>query len=77
MLSLTGAPPPHALPDDILTVLPLGAGAEVGRSCIVVKFKGKTIMLDCGVHPAYTGLGSLPFFDAIEPSSVDVVLITQ
>lgn len=28
-----------------LTIMPLGAGAEVGRSCIIVKFKGKTIMV--------------------------------
>ena len=37
-----------------------GAGQEVGRSCHILKFKGKTIMLDCGVHPAKKGLDSLP-----------------
>lgn len=60
-----------------LTITPLGAGSEVGRSCIMVKFKGKTIMLDCGIHPAYTGLAGLPFFDEIDPEGVDLVLITQ
>lgn len=37
--------------EDILTVKPLGAGQEVGRSCIVIEFKGKKIMLDIGIHP--------------------------
>lgn len=60
-----------------LSVMPLGAGNEVGRSCIVVRFKGKTVMLDCGIHPAHSGLAALPFFDEIDPASVDVVLITH
>ena len=35
---------------DKMTVLPLGGGQEVGRSCIVVKYRGCTVMLDCGLH---------------------------
>ncbi|OUM68433.1 hypothetical protein PIROE2DRAFT_3885 [Piromyces sp. E2] len=62
---------------DMLKITPLGAGNEVGRSCILIEYKGKTIMLDCGIHPAYTGLSSLPFFDEIDPSEIDIVLITQ
>ena len=60
-----------------LLITPLGAGNEVGRSCILLQFKGKTIMFDCGVHPAYTGLASLPFFDEIDPATVDLVLISH
>lgn len=30
---------------DTFTVTPLGAGHEVGRSCIIVKYKGKTVMV--------------------------------
>lgn len=30
---------------DILQVRPLGAGQEVGRSCVILKFRGKTIMV--------------------------------
>ena len=37
---------------DIMKITPLGAGQEVGRSCILVEYKGKTILLDCGLHPA-------------------------
>ncbi len=60
-----------------MVIMPLGAGNEVGRSCILMKFRGKTIMLDCGVHPAYSGIGALPYFDEIDPESVDLILITQ
>lgn len=60
-----------------MIIMPIGAGNEVGRSCCVLKFMGKTIMFDCGVHPAYSGIAALPFFDAVEPEEIDLVLITH
>ena len=79
--------------EDILEVMPIGAGNEVGRSCIMMKFKGKHIMvgnifpycnpltplqLDCGIHPAYSGLSALPFFDSIDdPATIDLLLVSQ
>lgn len=60
-----------------LEITPLGAGNEVGRSCIVLQFKGKTIMLDCGIHPALTGLNALPCFDEVDVSAIDLLLITH
>lgn len=60
-----------------LEITPLGAGNEVGRSCIVLQFKGKTIMFDCGIHPALTGLNALPCFDEVDISSIDLLLITH
>jgi cleavage and polyadenylation specificity factor subunit 3 len=30
---------------DILKITPLGAGNEVGRSCIMIEYKKKTIMV--------------------------------
>lgn len=65
------------LSSEPLRITPLGAGCEVGRSCIVLSYKGKTVMLDCGTHPAYSGLNSLPFFDEIDPATVDLVLISH
>ncbi|KTW30663.1 hypothetical protein T552_00378 [Pneumocystis carinii B80] len=55
----------------------LGAGNEVGRSCHIIQFRGKTIMLDAGVHPAYNGLSALPFYDEIDLSTVDILLISH
>ena len=62
---------------EILEIQPLGSGCEVGRSCILLKFQNKTIMLDCGIHPSFNGTCSLPFFDEIEPSDIDLLLITH
>lgn len=61
----------------LVEVMPLGAGQEVGRSCIILRYLGKTVMLDCGIHPGYSGLASLPFFDEIDLADVDVALITH
>ncbi|GME85260.1 unnamed protein product [[Candida] boidinii] len=55
----------------------LGGGNEVGRSCHIIEYKGKTIMLDAGVHPAYSGLESLPFYDEYDLSKVDILLISH
>lgn len=63
--------------EEILELIPLGAGSEVGRSCMYMKFAGLKIMFDCGIHPAYNGLVSLPFFDMIDPSEIDLLLITH
>jgi cleavage and polyadenylation specificity factor subunit 3 len=62
---------------EILEIIPLGSGSEVGRSCVIMKFAGKTIMFDCGIHPAYSGIGSLPYFDEIDLSKIDILLITH
>lgn len=62
---------------DVMTITPLGAGSEVGRSCVFMTFKGKTIMFDCGIHPAFSGMAALPYFDEIDPSTIDVLLITH
>ncbi|CAZ83176.1 unnamed protein product [Tuber melanosporum] len=62
---------------DHLTFLCLGGGNEVGRSCHILKYKGKTVMLDAGVHPAYEGLAGLPFYDQFDLSTVDVLLISH
>jgi len=39
-----------------LEIILLGAGSEVGRSCLYMEFKGRKIMLDCGLHPAREGI---------------------
>ena len=61
-----------------MEITPLGAGQEVGRSCVLLKFKGKQILFDCGIHPAFTGMASLPFFDHIpDMSAIDLCLVTH
>lgn len=60
-----------------LNFFALGGGNEVGRSCHILQFKGKTIMLDAGVHPAHQGYSSLPFYDEFDLSKIDVLLISH
>ena len=71
---------PSAVEDEtgeLLEIVPLGAGSEVGRSCVIAKFKGKTLMFDCGIHPGYAGIASLPYFDEVDLSEVDALLVTH
>lgn len=60
-----------------LTITMLGAGQEVGRSCCVIEHRGKKVVCDAGLHPAYPGMGSLPFIDELDWATVDAILITQ
>lgn len=39
--------------------------------------RGKKVMLDCGIHPGFSGLASLPFLDEVDLDTVDVALITH
>lgn len=55
----------------------LGGCNEVGRSCHIIEYKNKVIMLDSGVHPGLGGMNSLPFFDEYDLSKVDILLISH
>lgn len=46
----------------------LGAGQEVGKSCVVVSINGKRIMFDCGMHMGYLDNRRYPDFSLISNS---------
>lgn len=48
------------MPD--IKIVPLGAGQDVGRSCILVTLGGKNIMLDCGMHMGFNDDRRFPDF---------------
>ncbi|KAI7750870.1 hypothetical protein M8C21_025276, partial [Ambrosia artemisiifolia] len=48
--------------------LVLGAGQEVGKSCVVVTINGKRIMFDCGMHMGYLDHRRYPDFSRISKS---------
>ncbi len=54
-----------------------GAGQEVGRSCILLEFKGKKILLDFGIHPGLNGTDALPMIDSVDLKTIDILLISQ
>eukprot|EP00020_Sapocribrum_chincoteaguense_P007484 CAMPEP_0170755874 /NCGR_PEP_ID=MMETSP0437-20130122/13740_1 /TAXON_ID=0 /ORGANISM="Sexangularia sp." /LENGTH=711 /DNA_ID=CAMNT_0011095051 /DNA_START=8 /DNA_END=2140 /DNA_ORIENTATION=- len=62
--------------DDVLEITPLGAGQEVGRSSIALKFASKRVLFDAGIHPGKSGFDALPFYDAIDDlGAIDLLLI--
>eukprot|EP00918_Siedleckia_nematoides_P049223 GHVU01107956.1.p1 GENE.GHVU01107956.1~~GHVU01107956.1.p1 ORF type:complete len:388 (+),score=34.96 GHVU01107956.1:350-1513(+) len=66
-----------------IKVTVLGAGREVGRSCVVVQMGGKKIMFDCGIHIGYEGASRYPDLSSLADSRgsyencVDLVIITH
>ncbi|KAJ2809507.1 Integrator complex subunit 11 [Coemansia guatemalensis] len=65
-----------------MKVVPLGAGQDVGRSCVLVTLGGKTIMFDCGMHMGYNDERRFPNFNYITTSDdftsrIDAVVITH
>lgn len=68
------------MPD--IKVTPLGAGQDVGRSCILVSMGGKNIMLDCGMHMGFNDERRFPDFSYIVPEGpatlhIDCVIISH
>lgn len=62
--------------------LVLGAGQEVGKSCVVVTINGKRIMFDCGMHMGYLDSRRYPDFSLISCSgdfdpAIDCIIITH
>lgn len=60
----------------------VGAGLEVGKSCIVVTTGGKNIMFDCGMHMGYNDERRFPDFSLISKCGdftqvIDCVIITH
>mgnify|MGYP002034369467 CR=1 FL=1 len=66
-----------------MEVLVLGAGHDVGRSCVVVTLGDKRIMFDCGMHIGYKDSRRFPDFTKLTPhggsltSVIDAVVITH
>eukprot|EP00292_Cryptomonas_paramecium_P007142 CAMPEP_0113730174 /NCGR_PEP_ID=MMETSP0038_2-20120614/43010_1 /TAXON_ID=2898 /ORGANISM="Cryptomonas paramecium" /LENGTH=446 /DNA_ID=CAMNT_0000662201 /DNA_START=21 /DNA_END=1358 /DNA_ORIENTATION=+ /assembly_acc=CAM_ASM_000170 len=65
-----------------IKVVPLGAGQDVGKSCILITMGGKNIMLDCGMHPGYNDERRFPDFRYISKEGnfngiIDLVIISH
>ncbi len=65
-----------------IQVTPLGAGQDVGRSCILVTMNNKNIMFDCGMHMGYDDERRFPDFSYISKCGdytgmIDAVIISH
>mmetsp|Transcript_17939 Transcript_17939/g.31385 ORF Transcript_17939/g.31385 Transcript_17939/m.31385 type:complete len:554 (+) Transcript_17939:61-1722(+) len=66
-----------------IKVVPLGAGQDVGKSCILLSIGGKNIMFDCGMHMGFQDSRRFPDFSYISKSNknldniIDCVIITH
>jgi len=65
-----------------IKAVPLGAGQDVGRSCIIVTIGGKNIMLDCGMHMGFNDNRKFPDFSYIAKAGpytqyIDAVIISH
>ena len=60
------------MPD--IRIVPLGAGQDVGRSCILVSIGSKNVMFDCGMHMGYNDERRFPDFNYITGGEVSFIL---
>lgn len=65
-----------------IKVTPLGAGQDVGRSCILVTLNGKNVMFDCGMHMGFQDERKFPDFSYITREGslteyIDCVIISH
>lgn len=65
-----------------ISVTPLGAGQDVGRSCILLTIGGKNVMLDCGMHMGFNDERRFPDFGYISQEGpltdhLDCVIISH
>lgn len=65
-----------------IKIVPLGAGQDVGRSCILLTIGGKNLMLDCGMHMGYNDDRRFPDFSYINKNGpltdfLDCIIISH
>jgi integrator complex subunit 11 len=65
-----------------IQITPLGAGQDVGRSCILLSLGPKNIILDCGMHMGFDDQRRFPDFSYISTRGkfselIDCVIITH
>ena len=59
-----------------ISVLPLGAGCDVGRSCVIVQIDDQAIMFDCGMHMGFQNYKRFPDFRYIS-KNLDPTIINK
>lgn len=58
----------------------LGAGLDVGRSCLLLNIASRHILLDCGAHHGFADKRRFPDFSSLPPntlSNIECILVTH
>lgn len=50
---------------------------EIGANSYLLRTKGGSAVLDCGMHPKEEGLAALPDFSRLPPDGVDAIIVTH
>eukprot|EP01104_Vermistella_antarctica_P013832 TRINITY_DN4257_c0_g1_i1.p1 TRINITY_DN4257_c0_g1~~TRINITY_DN4257_c0_g1_i1.p1 ORF type:complete len:628 (+),score=142.44 TRINITY_DN4257_c0_g1_i1:279-2162(+) len=69
-------------PHPTVRAMPLGAGQDVGRSCVLITLGNKNVMFDCGMHMGYQDERRFPDFSYVSTDGhlekvIDAVVITH
>ncbi len=55
----------------------LTRSTEIGANSYVIRTGGKSIILDCGLHPVERGMAATPDYAKVPEGSVDAIIITH
>lgn len=55
----------------------LARRTEIGASGYLLKAGGKSVVLDCGLHPKGRGLDALPVYQRVPEGTVDAIVVTH
>lgn len=50
---------------------------EIGANSYLLRTRGKSVVLDTGLHPKEEGMAATPNYDLIPPGSVDTIVVTH
>ena len=50
---------------------------EIGANSYLLRTKGKSLILDSGLHPKFEGLAATPDFSLVPEGSVDGIIVTH
>lgn len=60
-----------------MELLSLTRRVEIGANSYALRTKGKTLILDSGMHPKEEGIAAIPDFTLVPEGSVDAIIVTH
>jgi Cft2 family RNA processing exonuclease len=60
-----------------MQLVDLNRTRDIGSSCLFATIGAFNVLLDCGTNPKFDGYESLPAFDKLESSALDLIIISH